>query len=318
MNLKQIETFRWIARLGSFTAAAQRMNSTQSATSIRIQELEYGLGATLFDRSHRNTQLTAKGRELLPLADDLMEIVWRIRACAEEVEGLEGIVKIGVADLIGITWLPEYITTIRERFPKVDLDIEVGLAFDLCEKLCNSELDLVLAPPTIPKPGITFRPLGQVDFVWAAARSLKVARKVLAPPDIKDFPIITLSRSSYHYQSIEKWFKSGGVRCRRVIICNSIHTVLLLTQSGLGIGLLPAAALHDHPVYKGVGVLDTTPGMSPVEFSAMSVTEHDTPLVHALMSIAMEVSTFDMLAALQGEPRGAVSSDSSESVARSD
>ena len=301
MNLRQIETFRWIAKLGSFAAAAQRMNSTQSAVSIRIQELEYALGTKLFDRSHRMTQLTAKGRELLPLADDLIDIIWQLRACAKEAEGIAGLVKIGIADLIGITWLPEYVTTIRERYPKVDLDLEIGLALDLAEKLRNSELDVVLAPAMVPRVGFAFRSLGQVEFVWAANRNLNIAGKQLTPSDVNEFPIITLSRSSYHHQSIEKWFKDGGARCHRVIICNSVHTMLSLTSSGLGIGLLPIKKIRDLPGCNEVIVLETVPPIQPVEFYAMSPVDQCTPLVCALMTLAMEVSTFDSSKTHMGE-----------------
>ena len=53
MNLKQIETFYWAAKLGSFTAAAERLSATQSTVSMRIQELERDFGVALFDRRLR-------------------------------------------------------------------------------------------------------------------------------------------------------------------------------------------------------------------------------------------------------------------------
>ena len=53
MNLRQVETFYWAARLGSFAQAAHRLNATQSAISMRIQELEARIGIALFDRSQR-------------------------------------------------------------------------------------------------------------------------------------------------------------------------------------------------------------------------------------------------------------------------
>jgi DNA-binding transcriptional LysR family regulator len=63
MNLRQVETFYWAAKLGSFSAAAERMNATQSTVSMRIQEIERDLGVALFDRVQRTARLTPKGRE---------------------------------------------------------------------------------------------------------------------------------------------------------------------------------------------------------------------------------------------------------------
>jgi DNA-binding transcriptional LysR family regulator len=61
LNTRQLEAFYWAAKLGSFTAAAQRLRTTQSAVSMRVCELERRLGATLFDRRHR-AAITPRGR----------------------------------------------------------------------------------------------------------------------------------------------------------------------------------------------------------------------------------------------------------------
>ena len=53
LTLAQIETFYWIARLGSFHAAARRLSLTQPSISGRIRELELDLGCALFDRTGR-------------------------------------------------------------------------------------------------------------------------------------------------------------------------------------------------------------------------------------------------------------------------
>ena len=53
MNIKQLETFYWIERLGSFSAAADKVFATQSTVSMRIHELEESLGVKLFDRTQQ-------------------------------------------------------------------------------------------------------------------------------------------------------------------------------------------------------------------------------------------------------------------------
>ena len=73
-NLKQLETFYWAAKLGSFTAAAERLNYTQSTVSMRIHDLEQDLGVSLFDRSQRTARITSKGRDLLKHAEELLNL----------------------------------------------------------------------------------------------------------------------------------------------------------------------------------------------------------------------------------------------------
>lgn len=61
MTLKQIEAFVWVVRLGTFAAAAKRLNTSQSTMSTRVLELESTLGAALFDRQSAPARLTPRG-----------------------------------------------------------------------------------------------------------------------------------------------------------------------------------------------------------------------------------------------------------------
>lgn len=72
LNLKQLETFVWIANLGSFRQAAEHLCTTQPAISTRITNLEHTLNTMLFNREKGGVTLTAKGRELLPLAENIL------------------------------------------------------------------------------------------------------------------------------------------------------------------------------------------------------------------------------------------------------
>ena len=74
MNFKRLETFVWVATLGSFRKAAERQYTTQPAISSRIQALEEELGVKLFERDGGPgpVALTAKRKELLPYAEKLI------------------------------------------------------------------------------------------------------------------------------------------------------------------------------------------------------------------------------------------------------
>ena len=74
MNLRFIETFVWVARLRSFTAAAEKLNATQAAISTRIATLEEDFGVKLFERDKRTVTLTHSGEELLNYAEELRRL----------------------------------------------------------------------------------------------------------------------------------------------------------------------------------------------------------------------------------------------------
>ena len=78
-SLTGLNTFDACARHGSFTAAAERLSATQSTVSMRIQELERDFGVALFDRQLRSARVTAKGRELVSYAEQVLRLTAEIR-----------------------------------------------------------------------------------------------------------------------------------------------------------------------------------------------------------------------------------------------
>src|SRR5262245_58842859 len=79
MDIRQLETFVWIARLGRMTEACKRLNVTQSTLSMRIRALEADLRVPLFDRSHKRLTLTAKGRDLVRHAEKIVSAMQHVR-----------------------------------------------------------------------------------------------------------------------------------------------------------------------------------------------------------------------------------------------
>ncbi|MGO7425308.1 LysR family transcriptional regulator, partial [Rhizobium ruizarguesonis] len=74
VDFKALETVLWIAQLESFRAAAEKLNTTQPAISVRVAQLEEELGTQLFDRSSRTLSVTPAGRQVLTYADRLLRL----------------------------------------------------------------------------------------------------------------------------------------------------------------------------------------------------------------------------------------------------
>ena len=100
MTLKQLEAFYWATKLGTFAIAAQRLHVTQSSLSKRIAELESDLGEALFDRSSKRAALTAAGENLLPHAQQMLEIELAIRSrLADSRAAPQGLCRFGLSEL---------------------------------------------------------------------------------------------------------------------------------------------------------------------------------------------------------------------------
>jgi len=131
VNLRFIEAFVWVARLRSFTAAAERLYTTPAAISARIATLEEDFGVTLFERDKRTVTLTHSGEELLNYAEELLGISARMVEAVSDRATYRRFVSIGVIEAVVHTWLPDLLGQLRRQFPNVRVEIHSCFTADL-------------------------------------------------------------------------------------------------------------------------------------------------------------------------------------------
>lgn len=296
MNFKQLETFYWAVKLGSFTAAADRLNSTQSTISMRIQELERGFGVDLFDRTQRSAKVTSRGRELMRYAEKILHLAAETRDRVSSPDAVPGTVRIGVVEVISITWLPKLVKSIHARYPKIVLELDEALTQDLVTLLHQGALDLILAPGRVPGHHFVSEPLGFTEFTWMASPDLNLPDETLSPAELQDVPVIALSRESHHHTSIEDWFHGGGARCRRIDTCKSMSVAASLASAGLGVTLLPPRCFGEQIASGALKTIRTDPPMPLVEFTATTSVDTMQPLAKRIAALAQEISDFDKTA----------------------
>jgi DNA-binding transcriptional LysR family regulator len=292
MTLQQLETFFWSVKLGSFSAAAERMYATQSAVSMRVKELERALGVDLFDRTHRNARLTPKGRELMDYASRILDLSTELEHRIGAPEAVSGTVRFGVAEVVTTTWLPRLITLIAERFPNVRLEIEEALTAELMASLHQAELELVLAPGHTRTPGVSTLSLGTVDFQWMASPSLGLDERTYSPRELAEYPIIGMKQSSFHYTALEDWFLTEHVRCRYLARCKSVAVAASMTVAGMGVSYLPVRSYEQELAQGRLAIVHVTNPLEPVEFVAACPVEQTYSLARAVAELACEVSDF--------------------------
>ncbi|MFF9549047.1 LysR family transcriptional regulator [Methylobacterium fujisawaense] len=293
MNIKQLETFLEIARCGSFTAAADRLNATPSTISARIQDLELDLGVSLFDRSQRRVRLTAKGRELQVYAERAIAACAEIRTRVGSGDALSGLVRLGVAELVAVTWLPHFVDLIHRSYPRLTLELQVALTADLQNLMANGEIDMALMPGTRFDPHLATRSLGQVRFAWMAGRGLDLPNRRIEPADFRAIRILSLGKNSFHHRTVEHWLNERGDAPRVVDLCNSMGAVASLTQAGVGVSLLPIQCYRAEIASGALRVLETCPEGPLVEFFVVYAADATTTIPRLLTDLAAASSTFE-------------------------
>jgi DNA-binding transcriptional LysR family regulator len=170
LAIYHIETLLWIARLGTFRAAAERLNTTQPAISARVKEIEEQLGVDLFRREGRNMVLTARGRALVADFEPLWAGFERALFKASDFAGATGIVRLGTGEIAAATCLPAFVAAVEQDLPGVTLEIEVDLTARMLQQLLGTS-DMVFLAGPVASPGVRTTSLGSVGPVWAASQA---------------------------------------------------------------------------------------------------------------------------------------------------
>ncbi|MEQ8964989.1 MAG: LysR family transcriptional regulator [Azospirillaceae bacterium] len=290
MNLKQIETFFWVGRLGSFQAAADRLNTTQPGISNRVRELERTLGVVLFDRSGRSARLTPHGRELMISAERMLTLAKDIEERLGRSGAVTGLVRVGVADTIALTWLPDLVARIAEDFPGLAIELEVGLSVDLLAQLQERRVDLALVVGPVALPGMECRPLWDVDIRWMASPGLAVPAGRATAEDLVDLPIISHTIGSHQHLTIVQWFREAGLVPRRISSCSSLATIIKMASAGLGLCILSPVTLTREIAAGHLAVVETDRPLPPNRFVAVYPDQAIQKAPRMIAALAQEVA----------------------------
>jgi DNA-binding transcriptional LysR family regulator len=287
LNLKQLEAFYWVATLGGFSAAADRLNTTQPGISMRLRELEDRLGTPVLSRVARGSRLTPKGRELLRLVEQLVEIDREWHPRLSTTSALTGLVRVGAADTIAMTMLPRLLAQLAERHPELDVELFVDLSINLRARLQEGGIDVAFMVGEMGLPGFESKPLGAVENAWMASPAVQLPRRRLQASDLAGFPVFTHSRGSHLHRTVMDWFTAAGTRPGRLHGCNSLATMIRMTIAGLGISVLPVPLLREELTGKSIRRLAVGLPLPPNRFVVAYAAAPVQPAVKAIVELAL-------------------------------
>lgn len=295
-TLKQLEAFYWSAQLGSFSASSRKLHATQSAIAKRVGELEAFAGAPLFERRARTLVMTQQGRKLYALAREMLDLNSRIVQEMADPASFEGTVRLGVTELVGMTWLARLISRISHLYPRIQLLPEIDGGMTLHERLEQNRLDLAIMPG--PFWGYQYQSvhLGSVINVWMASPALDIGagEQPRTPQELASHPVISQPTNSALSYLYDAWFAEQGISINRILTCNSLGMVAQLTMLGLGISYLPGRYFSPLVERGFLRQLDVQPDLPTINYYAVHRKDAVSPLVDMVIDIARSECDFEV------------------------
>jgi DNA-binding transcriptional LysR family regulator len=291
VDLRNLETFVWVAQLGGFRAAAEKLNTTQPAISARIAMLEDELRVKLFDREQRRATLTAKGYELLGYAERMLQLRADMMQAVTEKMAMRGLIRLGVAETIVHTWLSRLIERLHAVYPSITLEIEVDTTPNLRAGLVAHQLDVAFLLGPVSESRIKNLPLCSYPLAWVASPKLDLPPEPVPLASLARWPIITYPRNTRPYADLQELFARGDIPAPRLYGNASLSTIVRMTLDGIGVSAIPPVVIGRELAEKKLRLVRAERALPDLTFVAAYPVKPDSYIAAAVAELAKEIAT---------------------------
>lgn len=244
-NLLAMQTLLTIGRLGTFTAAARQMNTTQSAVSARMRELERALGTALFQRRGRQLQLTVEARDLIGRIEPLVGAIEDLFAERESTAQPRGTIRIGLGE-VSIEWFSRIVGRLHAEMPRLSFAIEIGMSAEVGEWLKDGRLDIGICANPQPDERLRYEPLGSDCLRWFCAPALLAGERRAVAELFRSELIWCVPRNSPFHAAARAELAAIGADLANLCTCTKLKGMLDIALGGGGIVLLPETMAAPH------------------------------------------------------------------------
>jgi DNA-binding transcriptional LysR family regulator len=224
-------TFLAVEQTGSFTRAAARLGIQQPTVSQHIRRLEEQVGRTLVLRDTHSVSLTADGEAMTGFARNII-------AASEQAAAYfsgsrpRGRLRIGIADDLALTRLPQILRDFRRENPLVDFDLTVDQSGLLHQRLDSGRLDVFIGKrPSGEQRGQLVK---RDRLVWVGTPSTRIDLT-------KPLPLVVYAAPSISRTEIRRALNRAGLPFRSACVCRGVNGLIGAVAAGIGISALAAS-----------------------------------------------------------------------------
>lgn len=274
MKFEDLEAFRHVAELGSFSRAAAHRRVAQSALSRRVARLERELGVALFERRAWGAQLTENGLVLMErakyLADQLVDIEREVQTLASQPQGL---VRMAIPPATSAIMAPRIAKDLQANFPAIRLFLREGSSGQIHSWIMSGEVDLALNYNPEENSDLDIQPLTKSQLFLVAPKDApdQLAQAISDGLNadgrfrfkaIGSLPMIMPTPAHGARKLVDRMAAEHRVPINLTIEADGLGTILSLVADGFGCTIFSRAGLDDLGFGSRLRLIPLTPPMS--------------------------------------------------------
>jgi DNA-binding transcriptional LysR family regulator len=237
LETRFLKTFLSVVELNSIAATARKENLTPSAVVQRLKALEEEIGAALVQRAGHSMRATEAGTSVIATARRIVEAAESLPSLANQKEEI-GTIRVGVIHSMITGLLPEILSSMKDKRPGIQVEVQPGQSSDLYQRIVEASLDvaiLVQPPFAIPKE-LTWHELRRDPLILLTSG---LERETDPLTLLRSVPYIRYDRKHWGGRPGDAYLKKIKIYPTEKYELDSLEAIAVLVNRGLGVSIVP-------------------------------------------------------------------------------
>jgi len=294
-ELNELAAFAVVASERSFTHAAAKLGVSQSALSHSMKKLEQQLGTDIWLREGRTLRLTQAGQYLHAVAQRLIpQLNLAEERLRQFAQGERGTLRIGMECHPCYQWLLKIVSGYLAAWPLVDVDVKQKFQFGGIGALFGFEIDLLVTPDPLLKPGLRFEPVFDYEQVLVVHKNHPWAsQEEVRPEQLNQETLITYPVPIERLDIYNMFLLPANVAPRKHKTIETTDIMLQMVASGRGVTALPKWLVTDYAPQLQLHTLRLGPtGIQKHIYLGAREADYDTDYLQAFIEMARKAERY--------------------------
>lgn len=261
---RRLQVFYTVAKLLSFTKAAETLHMTQPAVTFQVRQLEEHFNTRLFDRTHNRVTLTEAGRKSYEYAEEIFELYVEMENSVKELTGdVSGALTLGASTTIAEYMLPSLLSGFTKKFPDIQLRLKVSNTEGIVSMIENSMIDLGIVEGPVTNKNLLVE-MCRVDnlVVIVPFGHELTSRDSISMDGLMHYPFICREEGSGTRDVIIDYMTKMGLDKNNLNVClelGSPESIKGAVEAGMGVAIVSSATIEKELKLNVLSKLDLDP-----------------------------------------------------------
>ncbi len=246
---RRLQVFYTVARLLSFTKAADALHMTQPAVTFQVRQLEEHFNTRLFDRTHNRITLTPAGDRVYTYADHIFELYREMENSVRELTGeVSGMLAIGASTTVAEYVLPTFLGDFKLKYPNVTVRLKVSNTDGIVSMVENNVIDLGMVEALVPNQNLAVELCGRDELVVIMHPRHELATSsAVSMLELRTYPYVCREEVAGTQGIVTEYLGRCGMHLsdlRVVMELGSTESIKGAVEVGMGISIVSQASIQ--------------------------------------------------------------------------